>query len=125
MGRAVLISGISLAIAIALGLAVQLDRNESVEPLAMVDSTVLPNAEDAAAPFEVGSTGSALATAAFGLSALQPETFNGQIVRDIIEASPLGYGEKDRLTAKLIAAEAGRSELPRVLADIRVSLAVE
>ena len=73
----------------------------------------------------VGTSGSALATAAFGLDALQPETFNVEIVQDIIEASPLDFGEKDRLIAKLFAAEAGQAELPRVLTDIRVSLAVE
>ena len=59
------------------------------------------------------------------MDALQPETFNVEIVQDIIEASPLDLGEKDRLMAKLFAAEAGQAELPRVLTDIRVSLAVE
>ena len=70
-------------------------------------------------------TGSALSTAAFGLSALQPETYNGEIVLDIIDASPLESGEKDRLSAKLLAAEAGHARLPDVLEDIRLALAVE
>ena len=70
-------------------------------------------------------TGSALSTAAFGLSALQPETYNGEIVLDIIDASPLDGSEKDRLSAKLLAAEAGHARLPDVLADIRLALAVE
>ncbi|MEM6387433.1 MAG: hypothetical protein AAF718_14480 [Pseudomonadota bacterium] len=132
MGRVVLIFGITLTltIAVALGVTVQLDRAGDVEPLAALDRSVSARGGakenmEISQPVQVGSTGSALATAAFGLSALQPETFNSQIVRDIIEASPLAYGEKDRLTAKLAAAEAGRGELPRVLADIRVSLAVE
>lgn len=77
------------------------------------------------AELAVGSTGSALATAAFGLSALQPETYNGEIVLNIIKASPLEMMEKDRLSAKLIAAESGHGELPQVLAAIRVSLAVD
>jgi len=124
MGRVVWIVGACLVAVLAAGMAVELARDPVVKPV------VVTNAEDLSepserAPISLGSTGSALATAAFGLSALQPETFNSQIVRDIIEASPLAYGEKDRLTAKLLAAEAGQGELPRVLADIRVSLAVE
>lgn len=75
--------------------------------------------------FFIGSTGSALASAAFGLEALQPETYNGEIVLDIIDASPLERAEKRRLTASLEAAEAGRADLQRVLSDVRVSLAVE
>ena len=70
-------------------------------------------------------TGDALSAAAFGLSALQPETYNGEIVLDIIDASPLDGGEKDRLSAKLLAAEAGHARLPDVLEDIRLALAVE
>jgi hypothetical protein len=70
-------------------------------------------------------TGSALSAAAFGLSALQPETYNGEIVIDIIDASPLDMRDKDRLTAKLLAAEAGHAKLPDVLEDIRLALAVE
>ncbi len=75
--------------------------------------------------FEIGSNGSALASAAFGLEALQPETYNEEIVLDIIDASPLERAEKLRLTASLEAAEAGRADLQSVLTDVRSSLAVE
>lgn len=75
--------------------------------------------------FFIGSSGSALASAAFGLSALQPETYNGEIVLDIIDASPLESAEKQRLAAKLDAAEMGYADLNLVLSDVRVSLAVE
>lgn len=124
MGRVVWIAGACLIAVLAAGTAVDLMREPAIEPVVLADTQELPNRSERK-PIDLGSTGSALATAAFGLSALQPETFNSQIVRDIIEASPLAYGEKDRLTAKLLAAEAGQAELPRVLADIRVSLAVE
>ena len=75
--------------------------------------------------FMSSNRGSALASAAFGLSALQPETYNGEIVLDIIDASPLERVEKVRLTANLEAAEEGRADLGAVLSDVRVSLAVE
>ncbi|MEO1538013.1 MAG: hypothetical protein AAFR73_09805 [Pseudomonadota bacterium] len=124
MGRAVWISGSVLAFALALSFAIQINSNKKAAPVALVDTdTQFGPLEQTRV--EIGSPGSALSTAAFGLSALQPETFNSQMVRDIIEASPLHYGEKDRLTAKLMAAEAGQAKLPRVLEDIRVSLAVE
>ena len=124
MGRFILASGSAVALAAVIGVAVQLGREPAAEPVAYVETSTI-EAIEASEPLEIGSTGSALATAAFGLSALQPETFNSQIVLDIIEASPLAYGEKDRLTAKLMAAEAGNAELPSVLSDIRTSLAVE
>ena len=73
----------------------------------------------------VGSAGSALASAAFGLDALQPETYNGEIVLDIIDASPLAGTEKRRLAAGLEAAEAGRADLQSVLSDVRYALAVD
>ncbi len=75
--------------------------------------------------FLSANRGSALASAAFGLSALQPETYNGEIVLDIIDASPLEHLEKVRLAANLQAAEAGRADLGAVLTDVRVSLAVD
>ncbi len=124
MGRVFWISSACVAVALLIGAAVAHDPTKQVEPVAFVEGYAEPEL-GSATELEVGDTGSALATAAFGLSALQPETFNSQIVRDIIEASPLAYGEKDRLTAKLIAAQAGRAELPEVLEDIRISLAVE
>lgn len=124
MGRVVWIAGLCLVAVSAIGIAVQTSEQPDVEPLALATPQAVPQ-PPISRPVTLDSTGSALATAAFGLSALQPETFNSQIVRDIIEASPLAYGEKDRLTAKLHAAEAGQAELPQVLSDIRVSLAIE
>lgn len=123
MGRVAWIGGLGLVVVGALWLAAEPGGSAVGEPVALLETTPLPRPESRAVTLD--DTGSALATAAFGLSALQPETFNSQMVRDIIEASPLAYGEKDRLTAKLLAAEAGQAELPRVLEDIRVSLAVE
>lgn len=122
--RAILISGASLAAVVILAAGMTVHDHDEVEPVALVEQET-PPASPVSDGYDVGSSGAALATAAFGLSALQPETYNGQIVIDIIEASPLDFGEKDRLIAKLMAAEAGRAELPRVLADIRLSLAVE
>lgn len=124
MGRVVWIAGGVTGACMALAIVAYDNRQRDAESVAFVDDRSVTDwgtVEEVSA----GPTGSALATAAFGLSALQPETFNRQIVMDIIEASPLGYGEKDRLTAKLMAATAGHAELPSVLEDIRVSLAVE
>lgn len=69
--------------------------------------------------------GSALAAAAFGLSALQPETYDADIVLEIIHASHLKATEKEQLAAVLLAAEEGRGDLVHVLQDVRVALAVE
>ena len=69
--------------------------------------------------------GSALSAAAFGLMALQPETYDGEIVLNIINASPLASRQKMELAAELRAAETGRADLISVLADVRVALAVE
>lgn len=74
---------------------------------------------------DFGSSGRALAAAAFGLSALQPDTYNGELVLEIIDASHLDEVEKQELAANLAAAEAGRAELDDVLANVRVALAVE
>ncbi len=124
MGRVVWITGLCLVAISAIGLAVETQDEPTIDAVALAVPQARPE-PPVSRPVTLGSTGSALATAAFGLSALQPETFNSQMVRDIIEASPLDYSEKDRLTAKLHAAEAGQAELPRVLSDIRVSLAIE
>lgn len=72
-----------------------------------------------------GQDGSALATAAFGMSALQPETYNGDMVASIIAASPLEEVEKVQLTSNLQAAESGNADLHMVLSDVRSALAVE
>ena len=73
----------------------------------------------------IGHNGSALATAAFGMSALQPETYNGDMVASIIAASPLEEVEKVQLTSNLEAAESGKADLHLVLSDVRSALAVE
>jgi hypothetical protein len=74
---------------------------------------------------ELGASGSALAAAAFGLSALQPETYDGELVLDIIDASHLDEVAKEELAADLEAAEKGRADLDDVLEDVRIALAVE
>lgn len=102
------------------------------------DEAVRANALTAPAPAEApqakakrdqeadfGSSGRALATAAFGLSALQPETYNGELVLEIIDASHLDEEQKDELAYSLKAAEAGRADLDEVLEDVRVALAIE
>lgn len=124
MGHFLWISGAAASAVVLLAIAVTSDKREDAPSGSYLSAYAEPEVRETL-EFNHRNDGSALATAAFGLSALQPETYNGQIVQDIIEASPLAYGEKDRLIAKLHAAEAGNAELPRVLTDIRVSLAVE
>ncbi|MEM7717751.1 MAG: hypothetical protein AAF222_00980 [Pseudomonadota bacterium] len=124
MGRVVWITSGVVGAFMALAFVTSDNQPPQAEQVVFEDSEMSPD-WGTVEQVNAGPTGSAIATAAFGLSALQPETFNRQIVIDIIEASPLGYGEKDRLTAKLMAADAGRAKLPSVLEDIRVSLAVE
>ncbi len=75
--------------------------------------------------FELDTGSLALATAAFGMAALQPETFDKAMVVEIIYASPLAEIEKTQLVAQLYAAEIGQAELDTVLSDIRIALAVE
>ncbi len=70
------------------------------------------------------SNGSALATAAFGMSALQPATYNREVVLDIIQASPLSQADKSRLTGYLQNAETGTEKLSVVLKNVRIALAV-
>lgn len=91
-----------------------------------------PSISDGAAPIlyaprvePVSTSGQALAAAAFGLSALQPETYDGELVLEIIDASHLGAAEKRELADDLAAAEAGRADLDDVLEDVRIALAVE
>jgi hypothetical protein len=73
---------------------------------------------------EVDADGAALATAAFGMEALQPETFDEEMVLDIISVSPLQPLTKSRLAEKLDAAEAGEADLVVVLSEIRTALAL-
>lgn len=121
-----------LAGAAAIGSVIGLTALGNQEPVLAEPETAKP-AEVAevvaAAPTQpvtgFGSSGSALAAAAFGLSALQPDTYDGELVLDIIDASHLNEDEKQDLAADLAAAEAGRADLDDVLADVRIALAVE
>ncbi|MDA8585691.1 hypothetical protein N9L47_05380 [Rhodobacteraceae bacterium] len=67
---------------------------------------------------------SALATAAFGMSALHPATYDRNLVIDIIQASPLSQSEKTRLNGYLDEAAAGDENLSVVLRNVRIALAV-
>ncbi|MBT8417522.1 MAG: hypothetical protein KJO42_08780 [Silicimonas sp.] len=89
----------------------------------VVEETIIVARQDTA--LDVGSRGSALAVAAFGLAALQPDTYDGQLVLEIIDASHLDASAKRALERDLEAAEAGRADLDDVLEDVRVALAVE
>lgn len=70
-------------------------------------------------------TGSAIVTAAYGMDALQPASYDGALVIDLIDASHLGAAAKLRLSVNLAAAEAGRADLETVLSDVRAALALE
>ncbi len=122
MGQVIWLSGIAGAAAVALliGAGGALSPADDAYETAYAEPDI-----GAPAQLSVGSNGSALSAAAFGMSALQPETYNGEIVLDIIEASPLASADKVRLTSNLRAAESGKRELARVLADVRFALAVE
>ena len=122
MGQVIWLSGIAGAAAIALliGAGGALSPDEATIETAYAEPDI-----GAPAQLSLGSDGSALSAAAFGMSALQPETYNGEIVLDIIEASPLTDADKVRLTSNLRAAETGQRELATVLADVRFALAVE
>ena len=97
------------------------------------EGVALETTETAVVVSDIGSpitldsstSGRALAAAAFGLSALQPETYDGELVADIIDASHLDTYEKRELTDNLRDAEAGRADLDLVLAEVRIALAVE
>ena len=121
MGQVFWISGILVA-----GVAVLTVTSAVVERPAEVDletAFVEPAiGEPEALP---GTLGSALATAAFGMQALQPETYNSELVVDLIKASPLTDREKNKLTGKLRQAEAGEADLSDVLTNVRIALAVD
>ena len=124
MGHLMWISGMVAAMAVFLGIS--LDEADQTGTVAAGKQSAYARPEIAKpASFTVHSSGSALATAAFGMSALQPETYDGEMVLDIIDASPLAAIEKSQLYAALRAAEDGRGSLEEALADIRVALAIE
>lgn len=124
MGQVIwMASGVTVAaVVFGIGLVSKVPPQKSSETFETAYVTPEMGGSDA---FFIGTNGSALASAAFGLSALQPETYNGEIVLDIIDASPLNIAEKERLAERLFAAETGDADLRRVLSDVRVSLAVE
>lgn len=115
-----------LAGAAAVGSVIGLSALSNQEPeLVSYTATAPALVHDTQAVDEFGSSGRALAAAAFGLSALQPDTYNGELVLEIIDASHLDDTEKQELAADLAAAEAGRADLDDVLQDVRIALAVE
>jgi hypothetical protein len=113
----------------AVGGLIGLTSLDNHEPRTVTPVTAQDSASKARAPQpkydDFGSSGSALSVAAFGLSALQPDTYNGELVLEIIDASHLDEEEKDALASGLAAAEAGRADLEEVLEDVRVALALE
>lgn len=131
MGRVFWITSAAAAAVVIYGLnetAVQAKRANAAR-LASVESsmTVSENTSGRrpAPVVNMGQSGSALATAAFGMSALQPETYDGEMVASIIAASPLEELEKVQLTSNLRQAEDGYADLNLVLSDVRSALAVE
>ena len=102
---------------------------ESSDPTAAKDNSEYVSAPSAQLGeplvLELRENSSALAAAAFGLSALQPETYDGDIVMEIIHASHLNATQKKELTAVLLAVEEGQGDLVNILQDVRVALAVE
>lgn len=115
-----------LAGAAAVGSVIGLSALSNQEPeLVSYTATAPALVADAQQFDEFGSSGRALAAAAFGLSALQPDTYNGELVLEIIDASHLDDAEKQELAAELAAAEAGRADLDDVLQDVRIALAIE
>lgn len=124
MGQIIWIMAGAAAVGAVIGLT-SLNNQEQVS--ADPDLVAASNLDADGEPIveEVGSVGRALSAAAFGLAALQPDTYNGELVIEIIDASHLDEAEKSELVAELAAAEAGRADLDTVLEDVRVALAVE
>ncbi len=124
MGKVVWISGTVAAAAVVL--AVASSGAESPSELAYGEIEVTHVEPEIIEPQTfTASSGSALASAAFGMSALQPETYNSEIVIDIISASPLSTDEKSRLARRLEAVTAGQADLSDVLLNVRMALALE
>ena len=122
MGQIIWASSIAAVAAFFYGIAAgDPDANSApVEPTVVAESRAAGEERSGN-----GSWGSALASAAWGMSALRPETYNGEIVIDLLEASPLSESERAAFEADLAAAELGRANLDEVLADIRVALALD
>jgi len=119
MGQYILITGLASAVVVFVSVASSSSEKEEQAYTSAYVST------DVSEPAELpASNGSALATAAFGMSALQPETYNRDVVVDIIHASPLSKSDKSRLTGYLQNAETGTEKLSVVLKNVRIALAV-
>lgn len=125
MGQYLIIGAAAAGVAILLGLSGGVPQAEPQKTVSVSLSPHVSSGLVATSVEEVGTTGEALAAAAFGMSALEPETYNGELVVHLIEASPLEDTIKDDLVAELEAAEAGQADLNDVLADVRVALAVD
>lgn len=135
MGRVFWITSVVAAAVVIYGLneGVRLSEKTPVTQLAQTDAvsdggsshSATPDIGDAAKLLTIGQSGSALATAAFGMSALQPETYDGDMVASIIAASPLEELEKVELTSNLLEAEKGDADLNHVLSEVRSALAVD
>ena len=130
MRRVFWITSVAAAGVVIFGLAdkAELGERTSTSQIARAEvqaSLALPESEASKYLPSVGQSGSALATAAFGMSALQPETYDGDMVASIIAASPLEEVEKVQLTSNLRQAESGYADLHSVLSDVRSALAVE
>jgi len=122
MGQIIWISGMATAMAVIWTVS-----SGELEPTASESYATAYVEPDIGEPIALDQsvTGSALAAAAFGMSALQPETYNGELVLDIINASHLAFDKKVKLAADIQAAEAGQTDLARVLSSVRVELAVD
>ena len=125
MGRFVWMGVVSTGAAIFIGLFGMAANSDPERGVAVADSARSVALLSTPSVEEVETSGTALAAAAFGMSALQPDTYNGELVVHIIEASPLAEAVKRGLVTNLAAAEAGRADLDKVLTEVRVALALE
>jgi len=125
MGQTIWIFAALAAVSIMVGLAAFEGKPTLESDAHPSDATMYLSARTAPETTELGSSGRAISTAAFGLSALQPATYNGEVVLEIIDASHLDETAKRDLVQDLAAAESGHADLHEVLADVRVALAVE
>ncbi|NNE80022.1 MAG: hypothetical protein HKN18_07075 [Silicimonas sp.] len=121
MGQIIWISGMVSAMAVIW--AVSSGEAETSGPDAYETAYAAPDVGEP--ELLTGTAGSALATAAFGMSALQPETYNSELVLELIEASHLTHSHKLKLASKIHAAEAGQVDLAQVLSTVRVALDVD
>ncbi|CAN0584545.1 unnamed protein product, partial [Ectocarpus sp. 12 AP-2014] len=129
MGRVFWMTSVVAATVVIYGLNEGASHAEKAENTQLAHANVethvvAAKASDTVNLLPVKQSGFALATAAFGMSALQPETYDGDMVASIIAASPLEEVEKVQLTSNLQEAEQGDADLHIVLSDVRSALAV-